>query len=146
MMDEFGAPTDTQFLDWAEHNDHAEGNDDHDQAPDTIDVLDRLRRMLESSLATTLSAVEMYEFVNYRRRNEQIITALNYATALGYRCGIACDVERQPDFPILVYIELPGAGQVSWHLPAYETEWDGHDQAEKYSRVRQYIRVTSMKV
>lgn len=45
-----------------------------------------------------------------------------------------------------VYIELPFAGQVSWHyhddqrylfagLPQYRLDWDGHDTPTKYRRV-----------
>jgi hypothetical protein len=45
--------------------------------------------------------------------------------------------EQEPEWPVL-YIELPGAGQVSWHMPQHSKAWDGHDHAVKRDRVRAY--------
>lgn len=139
MMDERGEPTDAQLLDWAEHNDHTDGLPVPDVALDTIDVLDHIRRTLEYGLCAALAAIEHYDISNYKRRNQYVIAALNYATQLGYRSGVGFD-PVETEWPI-VYIELPGAGQVSWHLPGYDKPWDGHETSEKYRRVREYLNV-----
>ena len=41
--------------------------------------------------------------------------------------------------PVVVYLELPDTGQVSWHLPAHPHPWDGHTTADKYDRVAAYV-------
>jgi hypothetical protein len=60
----------------------------------------------------------------YLVRNGLIYNALSVATRYGYPCGFA--------------IDLPN-GQVSWHLPAYPGQWDGHDAIAKSTRIRAYV-------
>jgi hypothetical protein len=76
----------------------------------------------------------------YARRNRLIWTAL----ALSYEAGVPAGVGHDPTDPrpVVVYLELPSAGQVSWHLPAYAGEWDGHSTAEKYQRVADFAATT----
>ncbi len=72
----------------------------------------------------------------FRARNAQIYRALSLATALGYPAGIRLD-PAESTWPV-VYIELPDAGQVSWHVPAHDQPWDGHTTTDKYDRIRQF--------
>jgi hypothetical protein len=87
-------------------------------------------------LAMLLAAIEVND-VKYEVRNRLVLQALGEASKLGLPCGIGSD-ERDPDWPVM-FIELPGVGQVSWHIPAHTRKWDGHTTAEKYRRVRDYI-------
>lgn len=68
----------------------------------------------------------------YRQRNALIYRALGLAAELGIPAGIAID-EKEPAWPV-VYIELT-TGQVSWHMPAHPSPWDGHDAATKNHRI-----------
>lgn len=74
----------------------------------------------------------------YQRRNTLIWSAL----ALAGECGMPAGVGYDPadPHPVVVYLHLP-TGQVSWHLPAHSTEWDGHSTAEKYQRVATFVDV-----
>lgn len=78
----------------------------------------------------------------YARRNTLVWQALAEAVDAGLPAG----VDRDPGdpHPVVVYIDLPGCGQVSWHLPddgrdhdqpAYADPWDGHSTHEKYLRI-----------
>lgn len=73
---------------------------------------------------------------DYTWRNTCIYLALHEASVLGIPCGIALD-PQEPAWPV-AYIELP-TGQISWHLPAHPTEWDGHDGATKTQRITTWI-------
>ena len=86
----------------------------------------------------------------YGERADIVALAVALSRRLGYAAGTSSD-PNEPDWPV-VYIELP-TGQVSWHfsandfaacvpggLPEYPTAWDGHDTAEKYRRVREFVR------
>lgn len=75
------------------------------------------------------------EAERYDVRNRAVLAAVGLAAELGYPCGVRLDA-NEPAWPV-VYIELPN-GQVSWHLPQHEREWDGHDTKEKYRRCRDY--------
>jgi hypothetical protein len=72
------------------------------------------------------------------------------AIQLGYKAGIATDLDGHPHYTHVVYIDLP-TGQVSWHigdndmhlittLPVYNGVWDGHTTDEKYQRLSQFTR------
>lgn len=71
----------------------------------------------------------------YASRNAFIYQALAQAAGLGYPHGIQPD-PADPAW-VIAYIDLP-TGQVSWHLPCYVGQWDGHSTPEKYHRVRAY--------
>lgn len=77
------------------------------------------------------------QYQRYSIRNRLILQALGAATAAGFATGIDVDAS-EPDYPIVVYLHLP-YGQVSWHLPSWEEEWDGHDTSKKYRRIGEYI-------
>ncbi len=88
----------------------------------------------------------------YHERNQVVLLAARMAQKLGYTVGIGYDDDPDLDREMwaVVFIELPGAGQVSWHIPSgmlpeldpfpeYSSEkWDGHDTEEKYLRVNLY--------
>jgi hypothetical protein len=75
----------------------------------------------------------------YFDRNQAFLAFGRSAVSLGWVVGVGEDPDA-PDWPVL-YIEIPGRGQVSWHLPSsqldraawppYEGSWDNHDLAEK---------------
>lgn len=71
----------------------------------------------------------------YSERNRLIYQALAAAESCGYPNGIQPDPAEEGW--VIAYIELP-SGQVSWHLPGYVGQWDGHSTAEKYHRVREF--------
>jgi len=77
---------------------------------------------------------------NYDQRNVFVVQALGYAMAAGYPCGFASHPDAPPEcigFG-LVYITLP-TGQVSWHLPVYPDQYDGHTTPDKYARIAEYL-------
>ncbi len=84
----------------------------------------------------------------YFDRNQLVLALGRLALDSGWRAGLRTD-PAEPDWPVL-YIDLPGHGQVSWHLPAREVEvaawpvypgvWDGHDLETKRARLRAFIR------
>jgi hypothetical protein len=91
-------------------------------------------------LARLLDAADKAQESSYHVRNRAVIKAVAVALECGYPAGFAYDPNASiPEFPILAYIELPSFGQVSWHLPEYTTEWDGHTTDEKYQRCRDWI-------
>jgi hypothetical protein len=89
-------------------------------------------------LAYTLNAIAVTEKQEcYDARNRYVMEAMEKARALGYVTGVGFD-PAEPQWPV-IYIELP-TGQVSWHIPAYAGEWDGHTTPLKYERTELYIR------
>jgi hypothetical protein len=105
--------------------------------------------VLRADLARTLAAIEVAEQVAadaptdadrqrvYASRNQLTYRALGEASRLDYEVGIRLD-PTEPTWPV-VYIQLP-TGQVSWHVPQHLYDWDGHDTAEKYRRLREYVK------
>jgi hypothetical protein len=73
----------------------------------------------------------------YVVRYTLVLAAVEYANRLGYSAGFRID-PTEPEWPC-AFIELPGAGQVSWHIPQHVNAWDGHDTEVKYERVKQFI-------
>lgn len=93
------------------------------------------RRFGTDALKRLLAQIERHD-TNYVIRYPLVVRALGIAAELGYIVGIALD-PAEPKWPV-VYIELP-TGQVSWHMPAYGGEYDGHTTPEKYQRIRDFI-------
>lgn len=71
----------------------------------------------------------------YMLRRSLLARAIGQAQKCGCDWGFRLDPE-EPLWPVL-YIELP-TGQVSWHMPQHEREWDGHSTAEKLERIRAF--------
>lgn len=91
----------------------------------------------KSLLVNQLKSIRKHDInENYDRRNELVMQAMATAGRLDYDIGIRID-EDEKEWPV-VYIKLP-TGQISWHLPQYEKEWDGHTNSEKYERIDKYI-------
>jgi hypothetical protein len=89
-------------------------------------------------LAYVLNEIDLMEkHENYDARNVGVMRAMELARRIGYPTGIGYD-QAGTDWPI-IFIELP-TGQVSWHVPAYAGEWDGHTTPQKYERTELYIR------
>lgn len=107
--------------------------------------------MSEMTLAETLAAIQrcdpsivgnIYpdadEPAQYAFRNSLVYRALALAAASGMPCGVGPD-PKEPDY-LVVYIDLPDVGQVSWHVPAYRYGWDGHTHDDKTARINAYAR------
>lgn len=89
----------------------------------------------QGELIDVLAQVEKHD-TDYDTRFGLVWKAVEHARAVGYPAGVRID-PAEPEWPT-VYIELP-AGQVSWHMPQHPETWDGHDTAEKYRRVREFV-------
>lgn len=85
------------------------------------------------SLLTLIQDAESRK--DYDERNKLVYSLLYRASTVGWNCGIRID-PVEPDWPV-IYIDLP-TGQVSWHVKAYDGEWDGHDNEEKAKRIAQF--------
>lgn len=79
----------------------------------------------------------------YDARNVLVLQALGTAAATGIPAGIRLDVS-EPEWPV-VYFELP-TGQVSWHLPEHQCEWDGHTTEQKHRRVLAYVEAIQQRM
>ena len=74
---------------------------------------------------------------NYDARYPLVVEAMSLASRAGFKVGVRIDKE-DPDWPVYC-ITLP-TGQVSWHMPAYEEEFDGHTTEQKYERIDEFGR------
>ena len=79
----------------------------------------------------------------YDAREILIYQALAYAREAGLKAGFRTDSRNNPDgegyyWPVAC-IDLP-TGQVSWHMPGYDKEWDGHETPEKINHVFRFIQ------
>ncbi|MCP2325653.1 hypothetical protein HDA40_004160 [Hamadaea flava] len=77
---------------------------------------------------------------DYPARYRLILAALAEASRLGLPCGIGYDNKPSavPGLRIVVYIDLPGHGQVSWHMPEYPGQWDRHGTPTKLRRLERF--------
>jgi hypothetical protein len=81
----------------------------------------------------------------YSYRNGTVMAAAQRLAVAGVPVGITRD--PSDPHPIVLTIELPGAGQVTWHLPdspdGYRlppaAPWDGHDTRTKYARLAAWL-------
>jgi len=88
-----------------------------------------------AELARVLGLIEKHDH-DYEIRYVLVWRALSLALQCGYAAGVRLDV-AEPEWPV-VHIELP-TGSVTWHMPQHPVAWDGHDTAEKYRRVREFV-------
>lgn len=75
--------------------------------------------------------------VAYFLRNRAILKAFSFAIDMGIHCGIRIDPE-DPEWPV-VFFQLP-TGQVSFHIPEFETPWDLHTPEQAAERLTDYLR------
>jgi hypothetical protein len=75
----------------------------------------------------------------YAQRNALIWVAVGLAHQVGVPAGVGYDPSDA--HPVIVYIELPGVGQVSWHLPTHPVGWDGHTTGQKYERIEAFAEM-----
>lgn len=97
-------------------------------------------RPIETKLKETLTAIAVEDAVRgYPRRFPLVLHALDLASALHLRCGLGWDDKPTAvvGYRAVAYIELP-TGQVSWHMPEFPAEWDGHSDEVKEERSRAY--------
>jgi hypothetical protein len=74
--------------------------------------------------------------LDYERRFGLVLEAMVIAMKHGYKVGFTSD-PIELDWPV-AFIELP-QGQLSWHLPRHERDWDGHTTAEKFARIDAFL-------
>src|SRR5690606_7134294 len=86
----------------------------------------------------------------YTERSRVVAGLARAVIAAGGLAGLATD-PAEPDWPV-VLIDLPGYGQVSWHVPKQEAEtlfaflgaypgtYDGHSTEERYERLAAFAR------
>jgi len=99
---------------------------------DLSGTLDAIRRLDPSAPGSTVAPTDD----NYRIRNALVLQCLVYALQIGIPAGIELD-PAEPGWPVAL-IDLPGAGQVSWHLPGYTGSYDGHTTEQKYERIERF--------
>ncbi len=95
---------------------------------------------LETGFKKILAAIVEND-TNYDARARLVYGALAMAATLNYPAGIRID-PAEPAWPV-IFIELPGAGQVSWHMPQHPHQWDGHTTPEKFNRIAAYCELES---
>ena len=77
---------------------------------------------------------------DYQLRYKLVMMAVAQACEAGYRAGFRYDPNPpEPRYPLVAYIELGSVGQVSWHMPEHEEDFDGHTVAEKYERIAEWL-------
>lgn len=74
---------------------------------------------------------------DYPKRYDLILEAIAVARKHGIAAGFRID-QKEPAWPV-AFLELP-TGQVSWHLPGHDVEWDGHTTEEKFERIERFIQ------
>jgi len=87
----------------------------------------------------------------YAERNACVAAIAALALQRGWPVGLGkhdlTDAAWDPTWRNIVFVDLPGNLQVSWHihdseladfafLPPYEGVWDGHTTEEKYARLK----------
>lgn len=105
----------------------------------------RVRKIVED-LEKELIEIEKVKNNAYRERNE--LVALISKLFPAYKTRHPEDEEWEDDWRWIIVIDLP-TGQVSWHIHDDEislfshlqegvNSWDGHDNKEKYKRIRRF--------
>lgn len=87
-------------------------------------------------LAGVLARIVLND-TNYDVRYALVIEAMHLALRAGYEAGMGVD-PAEPEFPVVVYIELPEERQLSWHMPLHPRKWDNHTTSEKFERIMRF--------
>jgi hypothetical protein len=78
---------------------------------------------------------------DYDQRYGLVLEAVALAYKLGIPAGFGIDRDSGAEmdgYRVVAYIEVPGVGQVSWHMPEHGQPWDGHSTAVKFDRIAAY--------
>lgn len=90
-------------------------------------------------MANLLQNIMLNE-TNYSKRYILIMQALKVAKLLEWPCGIGYDPNGLEGFRIVIYIVIADTGgQLSWHMPEVDFEWDGHTTEEKNNRINVWL-------
>lgn len=91
-----------------------------------------------AALAETLALIVKHD-TDYGRRYDLILRAMHLAREARIPAGMAYDPACDEGYRVVVYIELPGGRQLSWHMPEHSRPWDRHTTPEKHARIRAWI-------
>ena len=91
----------------------------------------------QKTLAFLLSEIVTH-YTDYDVRCVLVLKALLAAKELGYRSGFRHDMSN-PEWPVIT-IELPSIGQVSWHMPPSNIEWDKSNEADCKERCLKFAK------
>ena len=69
------------------------------------------------------------------------MAALHFALQAGYEAGLGVD-PAEPQYPVIVYLELGNGVQASWHMPLHQRPWNGHTTQQKYQDIGSLISDT----
>lgn len=122
-----------------------------DAMADDFDEVEKYIKSLRSQLAAVTAErddLRSRKDNAYWERNQCVALLAKFAQAMGFTVGTKKTAIEgwDAEWHNCVYIDLP-TGQISWHyhdddapgfaeFSFYRGEWDGHDTAEKYRRVR----------
>lgn len=81
----------------------------------------RNKEAMKKKLAKLLKKINL-NYQDFDTRYSLVLKALLIAKKLGYDAGFRHD-KSEPDWPV-VTIDLPEIGQVSWHMPPCNLEYD----------------------
>ncbi|MHA1572895.1 MAG: hypothetical protein ACTSX8_02775 [Alphaproteobacteria bacterium] len=95
-------------------------------------------RVLKDRLCTLLAEIEKNE-ENYDVRYALVFELLHVAQnePYKYKTGVRID-PKDPEWPVF-WVILPQAGEVSWHMPSADGNYDGYDTKEKHTRIQDYF-------
>jgi hypothetical protein len=103
-------------------------------------------RAVLGDILDSIDQIDQMEQPDYASRAGLITVAQGVAWMLGYKTGYRCSsaccagepmATNDQEWPV-IYIDLPN-GQVSWHMRAYPSGWDGHDAAVKSARIAAFV-------
>lgn len=118
----------------------------------------RMFREAESVLRKECDQLITQKDEAYAERNLVVALLAEYVRTIGFdgagEAFIAPHVGEDwgEEWKWVLFLEIPGLGQVSWHLRGDEIDnfprierrdvnlWDGHTTAEKYDRIRRFCR------
>lgn len=91
----------------------------------------------------------------YKERNLCVALIADLARSLAVPVWIAehQGKEFDPEWRNVLFVDLPGVGQISWHVHESELKhfryiprnsvkaYDGHTTEEKYNRIKEYVNI-----
>jgi len=71
------------------------------------------------------------------KRYSLVCEAIYLAAYLGFSVGFRADEDR-PHL-ITAFIELPGYGQICYHIPEHKNPWDGANNRFRDDKIKQFL-------